>query len=57
MRNEQKTCPTCHNPLIEIDRYGESSMRFGVILCDAHRFDDSSTFAKMTRKSIIKERC
>jgi hypothetical protein len=56
MRNEQKTCPTCHNPLIEIDRYGESSMRFGVILCDAHRFDDSSTFAKMTRKSIIKER-
>jgi hypothetical protein len=32
MYNEQKSCPACHNPLIEIDRYGERL--FGCIECN-----------------------
>ena len=40
MDNEQKSCPTCHNPLIEIDRYGERLL--GCIGCNRWKWIGSN---------------
>jgi uncharacterized protein YbaR (Trm112 family) len=40
MYNEQKSCPACHNPLIEIDRYGERLL--GCIECNRWKWIGSN---------------
>ena len=49
MRLEQKTCPTCHNPLIEIDHYGKRLI--GCIECNRWT-RDQWLFMKLTEDDL-----